>query len=120
MTNGVFDELGNRYDLPEYCVSRPANLLPSTLDDLEQAQGRDDTESGEDEAEMRRQEKGKMPLNSQEMGHTVTARLSDRDGPDILVRFSKNDHVRVIARRILENACVRFFLISPDIVPSPF
>ncbi|CAZ82136.1 unnamed protein product [Tuber melanosporum] len=102
LRNGVFDELGNRYDLPEYCVSIPMNLLqtPDGGDDIEEKGAETDNE----ETDIRREEKGKMPIHLQENIYSVTARLSDRGGPDIMVRFAKSDHVRVIARRILENA----------------
>ncbi|RPB03172.1 hypothetical protein L873DRAFT_1801301 [Choiromyces venosus 120613-1] len=102
LRNGVFDELGNRYDLPEYCVSTPMNLLqtPDGGDDIEEKGAPSDDE----EAEFRRDEKGKVPIHLQENIYSVAARLSDRGGPDILVRFAKNDHARVLAKRILENS----------------
>ena len=80
------------------------NLLqtPDHGDDIEEKGSETDNE----DAEIRREEKGKMPIHLQENIYSLTARLSDRGGPDILVRFAKNDHVRVIARRILENAGV--------------
>jgi Ubiquitin-binding domain len=104
LINGAYDDLGNHYELPEYCVSTPTNILhaPDPDEGLE-GKGQD---TDDEEAELRRAEKGKMPLDPNEKTFNVRARLSDRGDPDIVVQFTKNENVRVIARRIAEMAGV--------------
>ena len=104
LINGVYDEVGNFYQLPEHMISDPENLVQEekapTSDAPPEAE-----ETDEDEAERRREEKGKAVLKTEE-SIRVKARLSDRGGPDIVIEMSKDQNVRVLIRRIQDEAGV--------------
>lgn len=62
----------------------------------------------EEEADIRREEKGKMPVHHIEREFAVKARLSDSRIPDVVMKFSKGENVRTIARRVAEEAGVGY------------
>ena len=103
--NGAYDQAGNFYQMPEHVINDPNNLTLTSRDDVNEGE---DTSNATDEEELerRRDEKGKGVLKSGEMVK-VKARLSDRGGPDIVVCIGKEQNVRVLARRIQEEANVR-------------
>ena len=122
LANGAYDEVGNFYQLPEYCVADPINLVVSTTitDDNHQqeasvAAGKDedgdealegyhnlsDTDSQtSSQRRRRREEKGKGKAPDAATKITVRARLSDRGGPDLRVEMGRHQPVRVLIRRI--------------------
>ncbi|MCJ1314270.1 hypothetical protein MMC25_007950 [Agyrium rufum] len=113
LINGVYDEHGNLYHLPEVVASYPDNMVEeekSTVVGEEDGDGEDDDDDpdddglpgeqiSEEEKERRREEKGKTVLKSGE-GIKVRARLSDRGGPDVVVEVAKEQTVRFLIRRI--------------------
>ena len=106
LMNGAYDQVGNFYQMPEHVVSDPSNVVAASRDE-EADRGEDTTEGTdeEDEVERRREEKGKGVLKSGE-SVKVKARLSDRGGPDVVVTIGKEQNVRVLIRRIQEEANV--------------
>ncbi|KAL2267083.1 hypothetical protein VTJ83DRAFT_4360 [Remersonia thermophila] len=108
--NGVYDAFGNYYQLAHHIVSDPTNLLwspdsPDGLDDSKNDLTADDEtehEFGDDEAERRREEKGKAVAEIRDP-ITIRARLSD-GSQDVTVVVDKSDSVRRIARFIAEEA----------------
>ena len=104
LKNGAYDEAGNFYQMPEHMVSDPENLMPEEKSPTAAA-STEAEETDEDELERRREEKGKAVLKSGE-SIKVKARLSDRGGPDIVVELSKDQNVRVLIRRIQDEAVV--------------
>ena len=121
LINGAYDEVGNYYAIPEPCVSDPVNMAPShsstaspqplPLKD-EVADPRSDPDTSD--LERRREEKGKAVLHPSEL-HFVKARLSDRGGPDIQVTISQDQSVRVLVRKVQEEAGV---CSSPYPIPT--
>lgn len=120
--NGAYDALGNYYQLPHHIVSDPTNLVWSPDEDLDDVKNDfnpdEDTELGDDEAERRREEKGKAVAEIRDP-ITIRARLSD-GSHDVTVVVDKSDTVRRIARFIAEEAKVRdprclFFATGPII-----
>ena len=104
LLQGAYDEVGNFYQMPEHVISDPANVIVPAQDDV--ARGGDNAEETEDdEAERRREEKGKAVLKSEDI-IKVRARLSDRGGPDIVISLGKEQTIRVLIRRIQEEANV--------------
>ena len=104
LMNGVYDESGNYYQLPEHMISDPENLMPE--EKTASTEGTHDSEeTDEDELEQRREEKGKAVLKEGD-SIKVRARLSDRGGPDITVNLSRGQTVRVLIRRIQDEAIV--------------
>ena len=104
LINGAYDEVGNFYQMPEYIISDPANLVEDTRAFQENARGEssaDDDTDEDDSVAKRREEKGKAVLKSADIVR-VKARLSDRGGPDIIVTMGKQQNVRVLVRRIQE------------------
>ncbi|OAQ81387.1 ubiquitin supergroup [Purpureocillium lilacinum] len=107
LANGVYDSLGNYYQLPQWVVADPTNLADESDPD---GKGGDlSTGAGEtiaadfddmpaDDAERRREEKGKRVLDAREQ-IKVRARLSD-SGRDIEVSVGKTDPVRSVIRTI--------------------
>ena len=102
--NGAYDEVGNFYQMPEHIISDPTNVVLLSRDDAANS-GSAPEESSDDDAERRREEKGKTVLKS---GDTirVKARLSDRGGPDMVISLGKEQSLRVLIRRIQEEANV--------------
>ena len=104
LINGAYDEMGNFYQMSEHIISNPQNLIVQEAD----AKGleAESEDADEDEIERRREEKGKGVLKS---GDTlrVKARLSDRGGPDIVIALAKDQNLRVLTRKIQDEAGVR-------------
>ncbi|OKL59948.1 hypothetical protein UA08_04541 [Talaromyces atroroseus] len=113
LCEGCYDENGVLYRLPQCIVSDPDNIADDSASAVRNESPGDDIEDGildhkmvtddsEDElisedAERRREEKGKM--NERDM-IKVQARLSDRGGPDVIVAIGKTQAVGVLARKI--------------------
>jgi len=96
--------------LLEHIVSDPTNMIPEAVgkgakaNDEGDGSGESD-ELDEDELSRRREEKGKAVVNPNDMIR-VTARRND-GGPDLRVSISKNDPVRALKRRLVEESDVR-------------
>ena len=114
--DGVYDEQGNFYQMPEFVVANPPRLVeeqqqektPIPGEEGRVERGQDamaDPEESEGEVERRREEKGKGVIKSGE-GIRVRARLSDRGGADVVVEMGKAQNVRVLVRRIISEAGV--------------
>lgn len=103
---GVFDERGEKYEIPEWAVGEPGDLVEE-VDGGEEEEGSevDDKELLEDEDGGNRAEKGKA--REVDVGEIVRvrARLSDR-GTDVVVKIGMEECVRVLVRRIRELADV--------------
>lgn len=125
LAQGVYDQLGNYYPLPEHVVCNPVNVInASDLPPSEDGDEIDDDEgdmgsigdtkqpyvasSAEDDetdrAAQRRKEKGKE-VEVEEETITVRCRLSE-NARDVLVTVPKKSPVRILARRIVEEAKV--------------
>lgn len=104
LKNGVYDEAGNLYQLPEHVISDPQNLLP----DQQDLKGETPPEAPDDDEEIERkkEEKGKAVLTSVNL-IKVKARLSDRGGPDVVISMGEGQAVRTLVRRVQEEAGVR-------------
>ncbi|KAL2835903.1 hypothetical protein BJY01DRAFT_65628 [Aspergillus pseudoustus] len=130
LCQGVYDEQGVLYRLPRCIVSDPENIVVesagvdepggSTDEDededeeggfetddrktaLDEASGDELIEDGavERERERRRDEKGKT---SERDLIRIKARLSDRDGPDLVISVKKTQNVGFIARKLQQEA----------------
>ena len=105
LINGAYDEVGNFYQMPEHIVSDPTNM--SSQDDHSKGEAvATAEETDEDEAERKREEKGKNVLKIGE-SIKVRARLSDRGGPDVMIVLGKDQSVKTLSRRIQEETGVR-------------
>lgn len=100
LAKGAYDELGQRYEVPEYCFSDPINVVHSDeAEEIEEGNDNSDDAAEEDFG------KGKMPARiSRQL--TVRARLSDRGGPDIRIKFEETASVKKIAYMIAAKAQV--------------
>lgn len=109
LANGAYDGFGGFYPMPEHIVADPTNMAhsppPIMQDDGDK--GTESEEVDEEEVLRRREEKGKAVVNDRDLV-SVTARLSDGAGQDIVVSVGKEDSVRLLARKILEEAGVSF------------
>ncbi|KAL4723920.1 hypothetical protein ACLX1H_009567 [Fusarium chlamydosporum] len=104
LANGVYDALGNYYQLPEWAVSDPQNCQEdqgtaskgdiSTVGDDTVA----DEELSDDEIDGKKQEKGKEVDEAKELVK-LRARLSE-NGRDINVNISESETVRSVAKKI--------------------
>ena len=125
LVGGVYDEGGEFYQLPEAVIADPENVVTDEGDgDGEERKGgleadaeADGRDLNEEELERRREEKGKGVLKSGDLMR-VKARLSDRGGPDVLVTLSKEQSVRVLVRKIQEEAGVSFPTLSSSFYSS--
>ncbi|KAH8894234.1 hypothetical protein GQ53DRAFT_91651 [Thozetella sp. PMI_491] len=111
LAQGAYDAFGNYYPIPEHVVADPLNIarrdgghLADTKGDL--TAGEETAEEGdldgEDEAERRREEKGKAVVDVRDQ-IAVRARLSE-GSQDVSVSVGKGDSVRSLARRVAEEA----------------
>ncbi|KAL2164741.1 hypothetical protein VTH06DRAFT_36 [Thermothelomyces fergusii] len=111
--NGAYDAFGNFYQLNHQVVSDPTNLVwsPDSADDEDEvgdakadltADEETDRECDDDEAERRREEKGKAVVDIRNQ-ITVRARLSD-GSRDVCVAVDKRDPVRRVVRAVTEKA----------------
>ncbi|KID86381.1 Ubiquitin, partial [Metarhizium majus ARSEF 297] len=108
LANGVYDSLGNYYQLPQWVVSDPSNLATlcegvdvpdmSTTGDDDTAEEEVDPVSLVDDSERRRHEKGKEVIDGYDQ-ITLRARLSET-GRDFEIHVSKSDTVRNIIRKL--------------------
>ena len=120
LSNGVYDSLGNYYQLPEWAVSDPQNVqedqAPGAKGDVSTA-GEDtaaDEELTDDEIDGKKQEKGKEVDEPKELVK-LRARLSE-NGQDINVNISESETVRSVAKKIaLEAGVSTFTLINSSI-----
>lgn len=120
LAQGAYDLMGNYYPLPEYIVADPLNIslvecrssthrhsgVGDTKGDLtagEESYDDQDFEC-EDEAERRREEKGKAVLDIRDQVQ-VKARLSE-GSQDVTISMGQFENVRSLARRIKEEAGV--------------
>ena len=113
LAQGAYDLLGNFYSLPEWIVADPANLdhdtrtLGDTKGDL--STGDMSADDGgvldSEEAERRREEKGKAVVNPRDQ-ISVRARLSE-NSHDVVISLGRDETVRSLTRRIFEEARVR-------------
>ncbi|KAB8238936.1 ubiquitin domain-containing protein [Aspergillus alliaceus] len=109
LCQGCYDEQGVLYRLPQCIVANPENMVQSNLADddfdTDDAKLSLDEESGDeliaDDAERRRDEKGKI---SERDLIRVKARLSDRGGPDLIVTVGKTQNIAYIARKLQQEA----------------
>ncbi|KAJ4257432.1 hypothetical protein NW762_008556 [Fusarium torreyae] len=104
LANGVYDALGNYYQLPEWAVCDPQNVQE---DQEEAAKGNistveedtaADEELSDDEIEGKKQEKGKEVDDIRELVK-LRARLSE-NGQDIKVSIAESETVRNVAKKI--------------------
>ncbi|RDA89483.1 hypothetical protein CP533_0880 [Ophiocordyceps camponoti-saundersi (nom. inval.)] len=97
LANGVYDSLGNYYQLPDWVVADPLNLAAAAVDPDSHL-----SSSDADDAQRTRADKGKAVVHLHE--HILLrARLSET-GRDIEVAVDKADLVRAIAAGIASEA----------------
>ena len=111
LVNGAYDEIGNLYQIPEYIISDPTNLVAISQEVVakgetvngEAVNGEAVNGEADEDMEGRREEKG--VLKTGEMIR-VKARLSDRGGLDVIITMGKDQTVRTLVRRIQDEAHV--------------
>ncbi|TGZ84123.1 hypothetical protein EX30DRAFT_338686 [Ascodesmis nigricans] len=112
LTKGVYDQQGNVYIIPKFCISYPTNLLPEGQENSSSHHGHDDHHDDEpDPTEITLQVAASFdpsldiqkqePLAA-EPEHILRARLSNQDGRDVRIHFNSKDSVRIISARIAE------------------
>ncbi|KAJ5284447.1 hypothetical protein N7505_002427 [Penicillium chrysogenum] len=123
LCEGCYDEQGVLYRIPQCVASDPENMVPSScrtasedggpagyeeeLDTGTLSDGKlaTDDASGDElisqDVERRREEKGKT---SERDLIRVLARLSDREGPDIMISIGKGQTVGLLARKVHQEA----------------
>ncbi|KAH7310411.1 hypothetical protein B0I35DRAFT_411933 [Stachybotrys elegans] len=105
LVNGVYDSLGNYYQIPEWVVCDPDNLVEEDrLDVKVNASNTGDETAGEDDEDLkkRREDRGKAVVDVREQ-IAVRARLSE-NGRDVVVNISKQDTVKTLSHRVAEEA----------------
>jgi hypothetical protein len=112
---GIFDERGAFYQVPEWVVVDPANLLDEDAVGREDNNSEKDEDVDEDEYEelddegklKKRDEKGKGKAVEIVPGEIlkIKCRLSDR-GTDVIVKVGKNAKVSALVKKVKEKAQV--------------
>jgi len=90
---GVFDDRGEWYAIPDWCLGDPEGVIDS------------DANGGKSEVEVIVRDRGKAPAKSGGKPIKVRTRLS-HVARDILVAVDADDTVRALVERILEIASV--------------
>jgi len=117
LCEGCYDEQGVLYRLPQCIVSDPENIARgeghstasgSVREEDSDGKSATDDASGDEliaaqDLERRRDEKGKT---SERDLIRVLARLSDRDGPDLMMLVGKSQSVGFLARKVHQEAGV--------------
>ena len=106
LKNGAYDEAGNLYQMPEYVISDPQNLVSNQQGEIRKGEVSNDATDDDEAIERKREEKGKSVLKTGDM-IKVRARLSDRGGPDVVISLGKDQAVRTLVRRVQEEINVR-------------
>ena len=106
LKNGAYDEAGNLYQMPEYVISDPQNLVLNQQGEIQKGEVSNDATDDDEAIERKREEKGKAVLKTGDM-IKVRARLSDRGGPDVIISLGKDQAVRTLVRRVQEELNVR-------------
>lgn len=116
LANGVYDSLGNYYQLPEWIVSDPANMVEHSagnakgdvsaaeMDETVEELQTDEDESGDEDANRRKQEKGKDIVDIRDQ-FALRARLSET-GRDVDIMVLKSDTVRIVIRKLASESSV--------------
>lgn len=106
LKNGAYDEIGNLYQIPEHVISDPQNMVLDSQEEVKKGELSNEATDDDDEIERKREEKGKSVLKT---GDTIKirARLSDRGGPDVVIPLGRDQAVRMLVRRVQEEANVR-------------
>lgn len=111
LKNGAYDEAGNLYQMPEHIISDPQNAVLDQQDETKQGEVSNEATDDDEAMERKREEKGKSVLKTGDI-IKVRARLSDRGGPDIVIPLGKDQVVRILVRRVQEEANVRMEFLS--------
>ena len=111
LKNGAYDEAGNLYQMPEYVISDPQNLVLNQQGDIQKGEVSNEATDDDEVIERKREEKGKSVLKTGDM-IKVRARLSDRGGPDVVISLGKDQAVRTLVRRVQEEVNVRIELCA--------
>ena len=123
LVDGGYDEVGNLYKVPEWCLTTPENLQKEGHDQESETMGADtfvaDLGAQKDAspkveamdlekraAEQRRDEKGKGKATVEVDAVNVRCRLSDRGGPDVIISLGQSQPVSTLARRVKDEAVV--------------
>ena len=106
LKNGAYDEAGNLYQMPEYVISDPQNVVLNQQGEIQKGEVSNDAKEDDEAIERKREEKGKSVLKTGDM-IKVRARLSDRGGPDVIISLGKDQAVRTLVRRVQEEVNVR-------------
>jgi len=105
LRNGAYDEAGNLYQMPEHVISDPQNVVLDHQEDIKKGEVSNEATDDDEAIERKREEKGKSVLKTGDM-IKVRARLSDRGGPDVVIHLGKDQVVRMLVRRVQEEANV--------------
>ena len=110
LKNGAYDAAGNLYQIPEHVITDPQNVVVDHEEDITKGETLNDVTDDDDELVRKREEKGKAVLKNADL-MKVRARLSDRGGPDVIIPLGKEQTVRILVRRIEEEANVSTHLV---------
>ena len=106
LKNGAYDEAGNLYQMPDHIISDPQNVVLDQQEEMKKGELSNNATDDDEAIEQKREEKGKSVLKTGDI-IKVRARLSDRGGPDVVIPLGKDQAVRVLVRRVQEEAQVR-------------
>lgn len=118
LSDGVYDDLGNWYQLPEYVVADPVDVAAAneeeegTEEEIKDVVVSDNglKDEEEEEARRRREEKGKSVVDRRSQV-SVIIRLSD-GAKDLKLHVGKDEAVRNIVRTVREETGVSTCFLS--------
>lgn len=106
MSPGVYDSFGAYYPLPKHIISDPTNVVKVVTSDKDiQSKSEEYEDIHEEEIVRRREEKGKAVINPQDLVE-LRVKLSDRDAAPLKVLIAREDSVRLVSQKIIEESNV--------------
>lgn len=103
MSPGVYDSFGAYYPLPKHIISDPTNVVKVITTDNDIQSKSEEYEDIDEEIVRRREEKGKAVINPQDLVE-LRVKLSDRDAAPLKVLIGREDSVRLVSQKIIEES----------------
>ena len=112
VVDGVYDQAGRYYQIPEYIAADPTNLSEDEPVSLRKGvEDHEGTQEGDDAQKVGKEEKGKRKASKKGDGTKVKARMSDR-AQDVVVFVDPEETVQSLIERIKEEVQVIISLIT--------
>lgn len=102
-----YDELGNRYVIPNYCLSHPVNMqsdtgLPETVEHPEETKQESSSQSAENKQKQKKKSNKPDSRPDQDAPNRVTLKLRLSTEQELKLHFQPKDTIADVKRRVQE------------------